>query len=305
MKPKLKDLGERQILRHIRAWLGNKFIGDDAAVLPKKRLKGNLLATTDALVEGIHFRTKNLNWSSLGFKAIAVNASDLAAMGGRPLYALISLGLKPTLELKQLKSLYQGFQAAGRIFHLEIVGGNLSSSPVNFIDVFLLGEHAGGQILKRSGAEPGDRLFLTGCLGKASAKNFQITIKDFKKIRLAEGIFLAKNKLARAAIDLSDGLAAGLIDLGAESKVGAMIETGKIPLAKNITLKKALRSGDDFELLLAVPPKLTKILSKKFGQNFSTPLTEIGRITKKRKIKFFRKNKEVFGKAFQGYNHFR
>lgn len=303
MKPKLKDLGERQILRHIRAWLGNKFIGDDAAVLPKKRLKGNLLATTDALVEGIHFRTKNLNWSSLGFKAIAVNASDLAAMGGRPLYALISLGLKPTLELKQLKSLYQGFQAAGRIFHLEIVGGNLSRSPVNFIDVFLLGEHAGGQILKRSGAEPGDRLFLTGCLGKASAKNFQITIKDFKKIRLAEGIFLAKNKLARAAIDLSDGLVKSVEEIARESKVGIKIFTEKIPRVKNISLAKALRGGDDFELLLVVPDRLAAKAKKKFRAKFKTALTEIGVGTKNKAIKFLRQGRpiKISGESFRHF----
>lgn len=299
----IRDLGERKIISQIRHRLGNKFIGDDCAILPKTKSGEVFLATTDVLVEGIHF-WKNSAWRAVGFKAIAVNVSDIASMAGEPLYALVSLGLKADLNFQNIQQLYQGLKNSADFYGLKIVGGNISQSPVNFIDVFMLGRSTGATILKRNTARPGDKLFLTGYLGKAAAKNYRITSSDFKKIRLAEGIFMGQNKLARACIDLSDGLAAGLIDLCNESKVGAVINTEKIPMAKKINLENALKSGDDFELLFCVPAGLAELAKKKFKEKFKTKLTEIGQITCERKIKYTSGSKKILKIKTAGYQHF-
>ncbi|MGH7899271.1 MAG: thiamine-phosphate kinase, partial [Candidatus Binatia bacterium] len=213
-------------------------IGDDSAIVRVGRSR--VLLTTDALIEGVHFRRR---WDSpfgLGLRAFAVNASDIAAMGGRPRFALLSLAVPRRTRLADLDGFVRGFVAAARASRCALVGGNLSSSPLWMITVALVGE-AQGTPLRRSGARAGDRLYLSGSLGGAAfareillgrrrgAEHGRRTLAFRRpKARLALGGLLARERAATAAIDVSDGLVQDLGHLCAASGVGAVVEASRV-----------------------------------------------------------------------------
>ena len=237
-------------------------------------------SSSDALIEGIHFERKWTSARDLGWKALAVNLSDIAAMGGNPLYALTTLGIPPKIPSGFIADFYRGLNKLASRHGVALVGGDTCSSPKDlFIDVTILGEVKSRQLLTRSGARPGDVLFVTGTLGesaiglellktgsKASRPRNHFIERQLRPTpRLVIGRYLSSHRIASALIDVSDGLSTDLHHLCEQSQVGAMIEESTIPLPKlsaaiKVELAKspinyALNGGEDYELLFAVPPQ--------------------------------------------------
>jgi thiamine-monophosphate kinase len=275
----ISDLGEFGFIDRVRSWVGPGSapvgIGDDAAVV-NLRPSASLVATADALVEDVHFRW---SWSSpadVGWKSVVVNVSDLAAMGAEPRWMLVTLGAPPDTSEERLKALYGGVDEACREYGCELVGGDTVRTPTVVIAVTALGE-IHGEPLRRSGAEPGDVLAVTGPLGKAAAGLNLLMSGDPTKgppsdalrcidahrrpaARVAEGGALQR-AAAHAAMDVSDGLASDVRRLAEASGVGIEIESVPVaPEAQRIADARgwdaramALGGGEDMELLAALP----------------------------------------------------
>jgi thiamine-monophosphate kinase len=307
-----QSLGELALIAGIRRRAGRTNsalrlgIGDDCALI--RLLPGEELAvTTDLSVAGRHFR---LDWhqpEAVGHRALARGLSDLAAMGARPVAAFLSLGLPQALAQpgRSGKSwadrFFDGLFALASRHKTPLAGGDLSQSPVAMADIVLLGALPRGKALLRSGARPGDRLYVTGALGGAAASLEQLarlasirsrstpprlTAKQEEALaahlapepRLAQGAWLRQRGLATSAIDLSDGLSTDLTHLCEESHVAAEIDAELVPLARGATLAQALHGGEDYELLFTAPAtaKLPRTIA-------GVPLSCIGRILHTRK----------------------
>lgn len=249
-------------------------VGDDTAAWRSGR--GTELYTTDTAVEGVHFTRATTPWYDLGWKIMAANVSDIAAMGGLPLYALITLGLPPDTEIEDLESLYRGMVKLGNEYGVAIVGGDMVRSPVVFVTVGLTGVCEGDPML-RSTAKGGELVAVTGYLG-SSAGGLEIMLKDipvrgeaaeFLKAAhrrpepcISQGRVLSRHGV-RTAMDISDGLIDDLSKLCQASGVAARLEAQKIPvhpLLKEVFpqgyMDMALGGGEDYQLLFAAPGEL-------------------------------------------------
>ena len=248
--------------------------GDDAAAW--RCGQGTELCTTDTVVEGVHFTRATTPWRDLGWKTMAANVSDIAAMGGLPLYALITLGLPPDTEIEDLCSLYQGMIEMGNRYGVAIVGGDMVRSPVVFVTVGLTGVCEGAPML-RSTAQRGDLVAVTGCLG-SSAGGLEIMLKSLP-IRgepaeylksahrrpepcVSQGRVLSRHGI-RTAMDISDGLVDDLSKLCQASGIAARLDARKIPVhaaLKEVFPRKyldmALGGGEDYQLLFTAPGEL-------------------------------------------------
>lgn len=347
---KLSDLGEFGLIDKIRKSSAPPSpsvlvgIGDDAAVV-NMRASASLLATTDMLIEGVHFDLSFTDFYSLGWKSAAVNLSDIAAMGGSPRFCLTSLGIPPFFSVKQIAGFYRGLTALLTAHRTALVGGDTCSSPRGMtVSVTLLGEIEKKFVIGRGGAKPGDRIFVTGTLGDSSAglellmagarsqepearrKVKGVGRKDvYSELRtpyselvkrhlrpvprVEWGRALARSRCAHAMIDVSDGLSSDLSHICEQSGVGAVIEAGKIPLSpqlRKITahlsktpVRYALDGGEDYELLFTVPPEKTKKL-----RNLGLPATEIGEITRTRKMLMADEQGGTTTLRPTGFNHF-
>jgi thiamine-monophosphate kinase len=281
-------------------------IGDDTAVLlPQPGAR--LLATTDLLVEDVHFR---LAWASpfdIGWKAMAVNLSDIAGKGGRPLWALVGLALPAPAKPADVEALYEGMRQAAAPHGVAIVGGDTSTSPRGwFVNVTLLGEHDGSPRL-RSGAKPGDAVAVTGTLGRSAAG---LTVLEAGRSRLdsvrpesldtvtsahlrptarvAEGRWLGATGGVHAMMDCSDGLATDLAHICRASRVGASVALERLPVdpaAREVAvalgtdaLSWATSGGEDFELLLTCDPASMDALRDGLRRATGTTLTVVGEI---------------------------
>lgn len=235
-------------------------IGDDAAVLPLSKEK-HLLLTTDMLMEGVHF-TKVIGPRWIGHKALACSMSDIAAMGGKPTYAVVSLGVPAQLKVDFVKKIYEGMHGLAKKFSVEIVGGDTILSEKIVINVALLGEALKQNVILRSTARSGDLIFVTGVLGKSlrTGKHFSFTP------RLKESQFLVQHFKPTSMIDISDGLSSDLGHILKMSRVGAVLYEDLIPKTKGATLHDALSDGEDFELLLTVRPQEGKKLLKRHSK---------------------------------------
>ncbi len=273
-------IGEADLIRKIQRWMPPPSswtgigIGDDAAAIrPSRGMR--LLITTDSLIEQVHFDLTFSTYDQVGKKAIAVNLSDIAAMGGIPRAFLISLALTARQTTQEIASLYRGIRQASR--GLDLVGGNISHTPGPFsIGITLLGEAAPKEIVTRGGAQIGDALYVTGTLGDAAAGLEILRLgqnaKGFRSLiqrhcvptpRIQEGRFLATHAMASAMIDLSDGLSSDLHHLATQSGVGATLDLSKLPTSSALTryalqagvdpIQYALDGGEDYELLFSVP----------------------------------------------------
>ncbi len=249
--------------------------GDDCAVIGHARSKLWRLLKTDCVIEGIHFRPGE-NAGKIGWKALARPLSDIAAMGGRPLHALVTLAISPDEESTRAVALYAGLRKCAARYEVAIVGGETARSPgPMFISVTVSGEVERRLCVFRSGGQPGDRLFVTGRLGGSLAGRHLIF-----EPRLEEGRWLARRFQVHAMMDLSDGLGADLPRLARASHCGFRLDEAALPLNARCRPAQALSDGEDYELLLALPPREAEKLQILWPRKFpKLPLTEIGELT--------------------------
>ena len=234
---KLSELGELGLLRELEARGLTRGIENDAAALGD-----GLVVTQDALIEGIHFRLEAIGWRDLGFRAAAVNLSDLAASGAAPDALVVSLGVPGETALESVVELYEGIAEAG----VPVVGGDTTAADGVYLSVTALGRSE--RVPGRGGARPGDALVVTGPLGAAGAA-FRHGEYARPPIRLGEGRALAAH--AHAMLDISDGLARDAAHIAERSKCRVVVELERVPLAPGATVDD-LGFGEDYELLAAV-----------------------------------------------------
>ena len=313
MPERVGDIGEFGLIRRIGGLLNKEGIrservtlgiGDDtASFLPRTGYE--LLVTCDCMVEGRHYLPGKISPLDLGRRAMALNISDIGAMGGKPLYALISLGLKADILVHDLEEMYRGFLRELNPFGASIIGGNLTKSGDGmFIDITLIGEVEQGKGVRRSGARPGDIIWVTGYPGQAAAglqlllrapDDLQILEHPLVKIftnpshRAQVGEAIAKAERATAMIDTSDGFLGDLGHICEESKVGAELFKEKLPVSND--LREAalilhqdpydffLGDSDDYELVITCRPQDAGPLGSVVSRCCPVLLTEVGRIT--------------------------
>jgi len=329
---KISSLGEFGLIEQIRRTAARDAkrakigIGDDAAALVLSP-KSALLATTDMLLEGVHFDLATTDLFSLGWKSAAVNLSDIAAMGGTPRFCLTALGIPPSLTVEDIGAFYRGVHACLKKFGAVLVGGDTCRSRTGLvISVSMLGEAEKKRIITRSGARPGDLIFVTGTLGDSAAGLEVLQRKTgdrgqgtgVRKLiekhlrpvpRIVEGRKIAASGIASAMIDVSDGLSSDLGHICEESGVGAEIVAANIPLGAGVmslkTLERpalayALSGGEDYELLFTVrPDKLRKFRPLKLDAS------EIGVITRGRSMSIVGGDGRKIPIRASGYDHFR
>ncbi len=329
---KISQIGEFGLIQRIRSSL-RAFqqgavvgIGDDTAVVEVSSVD-LILFTSDTLVEDIHFKWDYTSLRELGWKALAVNISDIAAIGGSPTYCLVSLGLSKDKETSLVDELYEGLKEVASLSKVGIIGGDLVYSSVFFITISLLGQAKREEIILRSGAQKGDLIYVTGELGTAAAglacleksslpigqsvreSLIERHLKPFPRFR--EGQEIGRRRVASAMIDISDGLASDLTRLGKESDKGAVLWEEELPVApssktlakilKQSFLKWALYGGEDYELLFTVPPGKKKLVEEEL--DFSCSL--IGEVVDKREgISIINKRGTRTRIEGGGYDHF-
>jgi len=298
----LTDIGEDNLIAELtrslrldsRVKIGP---GDDCAIV--KFGKRWQLLKTDCIVESIHFSKKSpAIW--VGWKALCRAISDVAAMGGRPMDALVTIAVAPQVRLRWLRGVYSGLRKAAQRYDVNLVGGETSRSPgPAFISVALTGIVEKRRALLRSGGKPGDFLYVTGQLG-GSIRGKHLRFEP----RLAEALWLADHFAINAMIDLSDGLGGDLPRLAKASSTGFEIDRERLPLSKGCSIEQAISDGEDYELLFAVPPEMVPTLEERWNKKFPTlALTQIGRLTEPNL-------QELGASGFDqltdsGYDHFR
>jgi len=299
-------------------------IGDDAAAWHGDT--STQLATIDSFIQDVHFSLGAASWEDLGWKAMAVNLSDIAAMGGIPRYALVSLALPGHTEVEDVTALYRGIMELAQQFEVAIVGGDTSSAPLVVINITVLGSTRGQHkhILTRSAARPGDKVAVTGDLGAAAAGVEMLNRKlkfspeataSLKKAclrpypRIAEGQLLVAQGV-KTAIDISDGLIQDLSHICKASRVGARIGIDRVPVPPEVNkanfgdkaLELALSGGEDYELLFTAGAEVIDKVKKAAA----CPVTVIGEIVADEtgEITMVDKEGKPFNLAKTGWEHF-
>jgi thiamine-monophosphate kinase len=328
----LREIGEFGLINQIRRWMTPsdpallQGIGDDVAVI---EMRGKvLLVTTDILIEGIHFDRAWIDPYRLGKKALMVNLSDIAAMGGVPKYFLISLGLPKNLSLSFISLFYRGLKEGTKRFQVDLIGGDTSLSQKIVINICLLGEGKRGELLFRRGVKVGNDLFVSGTLGNA-ALGLKILQKEgfvgrpkgliekhlSPSPRIELGQALARHRLATAMIDVSDGLLIDTTHLLEESGVGARIWEDRIPLSRSYRkwihsyskdfYQVALTGGEDYELLFTASPEKKKKIST-LALSSKIPITWIGEILpQKEGFHIIRRDGKEYSPGRLGFEHFK
>lgn len=248
-------------------------IGDDCAVIKPGRNGDLQLLKTDALVEGVHFAPGTPN-ESVGWKALCRPLSDIAAMGGTPLHAMITVAAPPTWSSSSWKGLYRGIAKAASAHGVSVVGGETVRSPGQaFLSVSLTGTVAKKNLRLRNGARPGDFLCVTGRLGGSLRSGRHLAFTP----RLTEGQWLGARKEVHAMMDLSDGIGSDLPKLASESRCSFRIVEESLPKHRACSVNQAISDGEDYELLLAVSPGGWASLMRDWNKRFPTlQLTCIG-----------------------------
>ncbi len=288
------DRTEEELLEAIRRVLSGAGpevrvpVGDDAAVLAPTT--GELVITTDVLVEGVHFERRLIGARDLGHKAIVVSVSDIAAMGASPRAAVCALTLTQDVDPAWVMELFGGMRDACDEFALWLVGGDLSRGGEVAIAVTVTGEVAPGRAVLRSGARPGDRIVVTGELGGSAAglrlSRLRSMPDDVQRAaihrhvrptaRVGEGVVLARRG-ATAMMDVSDGLALDLFRLARSSGVGVRLHVDRVPVAAAATLDEALGGGEDYELIAALPDDAAvEAVRTELRESFGVELTQVG-----------------------------
>jgi thiamine-monophosphate kinase len=320
-------LPERQLIARLRraaqaspGGFGHRSLiagmGDDCSILriPDGR---EALVTTDFSLEGVHFRREWHPAKSVGHRCLARGLSDIAAMGGEPLAAFLSLAVPAKLPQKWVDDFTAGFLTLAKQFGVVLAGGDTASSPAGVLaDVMVVGSVPKGKAILRSGARPGDIIYVTGSLGGAAAaldllyaraklKPGVFSSYFFPEPRIKAARVLREKKIATSMIDISDGLSTDLSHICEESGVGAEIQESAIPRATSgsptriVDSKSALHGGDDYELLFIARPR-TRVPGKIAG----VVVTQIGQITRKKGMRLVSGNGSVAELKARGWEHF-
>ena len=326
------DVGEHALIARVRdrvppapGWVAVG-LGDDAAVIVPER-NALEVVTTDALVEGVHFDRAFTPPAAIGHRALAVNLSDLAAMGASPRAALLSLVLPPGLPLADFEAMVDGFMALAAAHGVALIGGNITRSPGPLIvDVTAMGTVRPRRVLTRSGARPGDEVWVSGDIGSAAAGLQSLSagpgegahmaaceaafLEPQPRVRL--GTLLGRNRAASSCVDLSDGLADGLHQLAGASGMGLEVESAAVPVtaaarswfeARGLDpVTAAITGGDDYELLFTVRPKGRSRFETARRQARGLRLTKIGIVRRGPGVSIVRGG--IAGPAPSGYVHF-
>lgn len=326
---KLSKVGEFGLIRRISEaapkGCGVRIgIGDDAAWLDCK--SGNLLLTTDLLIEGVHFDLRWISFYALGYKTLAVNLSDIAAMGGRAAYLTLSLGIPVDFRVEDIEEFYRGILKLAARSGVSLVGGDTSRADRFYVSAALIGSCPWTPVT-RGGAKPGDDIYVTGTLGdsalgfkllkkktgnQSNAAAYLMSRHQLPPARLKAGALLAREKLARAMIDVSDGLVQDLTHICQASRVGAVIWEEKLPLSSAYRslagrrgTRYALTGGEDYELLFCARPRNRGRLEK-FKGRFGVPITRIGQCRRSSEgIKVIDRFGKPVSDALTGHDHFR
>jgi thiamine-monophosphate kinase len=310
LEQKVKEIGEQGLLQKLHRFCPPDIIGDDAAViqtLPEQ----SLIVTTDVLVEGVHFSDRTTSPEDAGWRAAAANLSDLAAMGATPLGITVGLAVNGDTPVSWVEKLYQGMNHCLQIYHTPIVGGDVVRSPINTISITAFGQANPNCIIRRGNAQPGYAIVVTGIHGASKAGlelllNPEIgkTLSDSEKNTLIKAhqrpkprfdilpilseILSSQSPIPIAGMDSSDGLADAILQICNFSKVGAKIERSQLPtppaflnwLSLQQSIEWVLYGGEDFELVLCLPPEIAESLVEKLGEESAI----IGKITKEKTV---------------------
>ena len=322
-------IGEWKLIELIRAKLDLPSseeilvdIGDDAACV---RLEGLSLLTTDSYVQDVHFDPRHYNFYEIGYRCLACSLSDVAAMGGKPRFVLISLQLPPHTTVLSVEQLYSGLLELASKFDFRIVGGD----TVRAKDIGLVCTVIGwtDRAVERSGAKAGDAICVTGELGSSSLGLHLLNLESQRPEcapfvqthkrpvpRINEGRILASSQVVNAMIDISDGLALDLHHLTEESRVGAVIHYESLPINGELKalaeecgsspLDFVLYGGEDYELLFTLPSSEKDRIAREVEVHTGTRITEIGHIVAEKKIQL-EKNGKLVPLPRRGYDHFR
>ncbi|GAC1511915.1 MAG: thiamine-phosphate kinase [Chloroflexota bacterium] len=301
---KVSDVGEFALVDRIRGIVGSDMaivgIGDDAAVLDMEG-PDYVLASVDMLVDGVHFRLDDSDAFTVGQRSLAVNLSDIAAMGGTPTYALVSLALPPSLPATIVSRLYEGIREVASVAGVSVVGGNITRTGGPLcIDVAVLGRVARADVLRRDGAKVDDVVAVTGTLGNPAAARLTEGMADrlgtewqefrreyaVPRPRLHEAQALARSHLVHAAMDISDGLAGDIPHLATAGTTGFLIDAHDLPISNQArriaqlsgqrAVDLALGGGEDYELLVILAPEALAEAQRLVAP---LPLTPIGLVT--------------------------
>lgn len=302
---KLKDIGEIALIKKLSKdfRLDRSVVvgpGDDTAVIKWTKDK-YLLYTCDMLVQDVHFKLGKVTPFEIGWKAMARNVSDIAAMGGLPRHALVSIAASPRMPVSFAKGICKGLKAVADRFGINIVGGDMSRSDKLMIDVSLIGEVEKKNLVTRAGARKGDLIMVTGAIG-GSIKGRHLHFLP----RIKESRSLVKGFKINAMIDVSDGLVIDLWRILDASRVGATIYENMIPVSKDAdSFESAIRDGEDFELLVTMNANEARRFFKTMRPKMKTPVALIGEVVgKKEGFRLVASDGARRRLAPAGYSHF-
>ena len=314
----VRDIGEQGLLERLQRFCPQDIVGDDAAVLPSLELGQSLVVTTDVLVDGVHFSDRTTSPEDVGWRAAAANLSDLAAMGASPLGITVGLSVTGDTSASWVERVYQGLSDCLQQYNTEIVGGDVVRSPVVSLAITAFGQVAPSRVIRRNAANVGDAIVVTGVHGASRAglelllnPEFGKALSESERSRLIQAHQRPKPRLdvlstlgkildsplpithyplpiTLAGMDSSDGLADAVVQICRASGVGATIEQTWIPLPSDLSklvspqqaIEWALYGGEDFELVLCLPPEPAEILVEQLGKG----ATVIGTITTDKEV---------------------
>ncbi len=292
---------------------GFEGIGDDCAVLP---LGGGeaLVFTADLLTEGVHFLRAATPAHTLGRKALAVNLSDVAAMGVRPVATLLSVALPADATDSWASEFMEGYHELSEAFGVALIGGDTTRSTAGItINVTAIGRGEEAHLKRRRDARPGDCIFVAGELGASGAGLQEILVGQLDtptaaqhrnpQPQVAEGCWFGRHPEVHAMMDLSDGLASDLRHILDESRVGGTIDLDRIPVAAGADLRTAACAGEDYKLLLTADEAAAETLAADFHARFGRPLYPIGRITAQEGLRWLRNGNPV-DLDWHGFSHY-
>ncbi len=332
-QPTVADLGEPALIERVRAacapspaWV-TVGMGDDAAVVEPARNRSEVI-TTDAFVEGVHFDRAYWPPDAIGHKALAVNLSDLAAMGAEPRAALLSLLLPPAMAAADFDAMIGGWAALAAAHAVTLVGGNISRSPGPLVlDVTVTGSVKPRRVLTRGGARPGDAVYVSGSIGAGYAGLLALQhgaadesladcrdrfLRPDPRVRL--GLLLGRNQVASSCMDASDGLADAVRQIAAASQVGIEIDADAVPVPDAVrawlsgrqdgdAVDAAISGGEDYELVFTVPGRRRRALEAALRHAAGLACTRIGTVTASRQLAVTRRGGS--SPLPPGFSHFR